>query len=51
MTETEILHLENRETGEFAHRETTKVKQTETFNGEVCVYMCIIIATIIIIAV
>ena len=36
-TETEVLHMECRETGEFAHRETTKYEQQETFNSEVCV--------------
>ena len=34
-TETEVLHMECRETGEFAHRETTKYEQHETFNDEV----------------
>lgn len=34
-TETEVLHMECRETGEFAHRETTKYEQQETFNNEV----------------
>lgn len=34
-TETEVLHMECRETGEFAHRETTKYEQLETFNNEV----------------
>lgn len=33
--QTEILHMECRETGEFAHRETTHYEQTETFNDEV----------------
>jgi len=35
MTQTEVLHMECRETGEFAHRETTKYEQLETFNSEV----------------
>jgi hypothetical protein len=34
-TETEVLHMECRETGEFAHRETTQYTQKETFNNEV----------------
>jgi len=34
-SETEVLHMESRETGEFAHRETTIYEQTETFNNEV----------------
>ncbi|CAM9977576.1 unnamed protein product, partial [Ectocarpus fasciculatus] len=34
-TETEVLHMECRETGEFAHRETTKYEQQETFNDEI----------------
>lgn len=34
-TETEVLHMECRETGEFAHRETTKYEQQETFNSEI----------------
>lgn len=34
-TETEVLHMECRETGEFAHRETTKYEQQELFNNEV----------------
>lgn len=33
--QTEILHMECRETGEFAHRETTRYEQTEVFNNEV----------------
>ena len=33
--ETETLHMECKETGEFAHRETTEFKQKETFNKEV----------------
>jgi hypothetical protein len=28
--------MEYRETGEFAHRETTVIKHKETFNKEVC---------------
>lgn len=35
ISETEVLHMECRETGEFAHRETTQYEQTETFNDEV----------------
>lgn len=31
----EIVHMECRDTGEFAHRETTHLEQTEEFNGEV----------------
>ena len=34
-TQTEVLHMECRETGEFAHRETTQYEQLETFNDEV----------------
>jgi len=34
-TQTEVLHMECRETGEFAHRETTRYEQMETFNEEV----------------
>lgn len=34
-TQTEVLHMECRETGEFAHRETTDYEHTETFNKEV----------------
>ena len=37
-TQTEILHMESRETGEFAHRETTDYEQLETFNAEVNFY-------------
>jgi len=33
-TQTEVLHMECRETGEFAHRETTTFEQVETFNNE-----------------
>lgn len=36
-TQTEVLHMESRETGEFAHRELTQFQQVETFNGEVSV--------------
>merc|ERR1719263_2423061 len=32
---TEILHMECKETGEFAHRESTEYEQTEGFNKEV----------------
>lgn len=31
----EVLHMESRETGEFAHRETTTYEQSEKFNNEV----------------
>lgn len=34
-TQTEVLHMEVRSTGEFAHRETTRFEQLETFNSEV----------------
>jgi hypothetical protein len=34
-TQTEVLHMECRETGEFAHRELTEFEQVETFNDEV----------------
>ena len=34
-SETEVLHMESRETGEFAHRETTVYTQQEMFNDEV----------------
>lgn len=34
-TQTEVLHMECKETGEFAHRETTDYEQVETFNNEV----------------
>ena len=36
-SQTEVLHMECRETGEFAHRETTQYEQLETFNNEVVV--------------
>merc|ERR1719263_2741650 len=32
---TEILHMECKDTGEFAHRESTEYEQTEVFNKEV----------------
>eukprot|EP01038_Epipyxis_sp_PR26KG_P006865 gene6865-9401_t len=35
ITESEILHMENRATGEFAHREITLYQQQETFNAEI----------------
>ncbi len=35
LTQTEVLHMECRDTGEFAHRETTQYEQIETFNDEV----------------
>lgn len=34
-SQTEILHMECKDTGEFAHRETTNYEQVETFNDEV----------------
>ena len=34
-SQTEVLHMESRDTGEFAHRETTVYTQQETFNDEV----------------
>lgn len=34
-SETEVLHMESRDTGEFAHRETTLYQQKETFNNEI----------------
>ncbi len=34
-SQTEVLHMESRETGEFAHRETKVYSQQETFNDEV----------------
>lgn len=34
-TQTEVLHMECRNTGEFAHKEVTTYEQLETFNGEV----------------
>jgi len=37
ISQTEVLHMECRETGEFAHRETTQYEQLETFNDEVVV--------------
>ena len=33
--QTEVVHLEAKDTGEFAHRETTNYEQTETFNDDV----------------
>lgn len=35
VTQTEVLHMECRDTGEFAHRESTQYEQLETFNNEV----------------
>eukprot|EP01042_Synura_sphagnicola_P002427 gene2427-2914_t len=35
VSQTEVLHMECRETGEFAHRETSSYEQTELFNNEV----------------
>ena len=35
ITETEVFHMECKETGEFAHRETTEFQQKELFNKEV----------------
>mmetsp|Transcript_21437 Transcript_21437/g.31058 ORF Transcript_21437/g.31058 Transcript_21437/m.31058 type:complete len:520 (+) Transcript_21437:166-1725(+) len=40
MQQTEVLHMECRETGEFAHRETTDYEQLETFNNEVVTEIC-----------
>ena len=40
-TQSEVLHMECKETGEFAHRETTKYEQLETFNEEVSVRECV----------
>lgn len=34
-TQTEVLHMECKETGEFAHRELTEFEHVETFNDEV----------------
>jgi len=34
-SQNEIVHLECKETGEFAHRESSKFEQLETFNNEV----------------
>jgi len=34
-SQTEVLHMECKDTGEFAHREKTDYEQTETFNQEV----------------
>lgn len=34
-TQSEVLHMECKETGQFAHRETTQYEQLETFNEEV----------------
>ena len=31
---TEVTHMECKDSGEFAHRETTEYEQTETFNDE-----------------
>ena len=31
---TEVVHMECKETGEFAHRETSEYEQLETFNGQ-----------------
>lgn len=36
-TQSEVLHMECKETGQFAHRETTQYEQLETFNAEVVV--------------
>ncbi|GMH91535.1 hypothetical protein TrVE_jg5516 [Triparma verrucosa] len=32
--QTEVTHMECKDTGEFAHKETTEYEQTETFNSE-----------------
>lgn len=37
ISQTEVLHMECRETGEFAHRETTQYEQLETFNDEIVI--------------
>eukprot|EP00604_Paraphysomonas_vestita_P004298 CAMPEP_0174825462 /NCGR_PEP_ID=MMETSP1107-20130205/42783_1 /TAXON_ID=36770 /ORGANISM="Paraphysomonas vestita, Strain GFlagA" /LENGTH=499 /DNA_ID=CAMNT_0016057099 /DNA_START=218 /DNA_END=1717 /DNA_ORIENTATION=- len=34
LSQTEVLHMECRETGEFAHRESTDYEHYETFNNE-----------------
>ena len=34
-TQNEVVHLECKETGEFAHRESAEYEQTETFNNEI----------------
>ncbi|KAJ1455168.1 hypothetical protein M885DRAFT_520413 [Pelagophyceae sp. CCMP2097] len=34
-TSTEVVHMECKETGEFAHRETSNYEQSETFNAQV----------------
>lgn len=34
-SQTEVLHMECKQSGEFAHRETTHYESGETFNGEV----------------
>jgi len=34
-SQTEVLHMECKDTGEFAHREKTDYEQTETFNKEI----------------
>ena len=33
-TQTEITHMECKDTGEYAHKETTEYEQSETFNEE-----------------
>lgn len=37
--QSEILHMEVRETGEYAHREITHFEHTEKFNNEVCLLL------------
>lgn len=34
-SQTEVLHMECKRTGEFAHSESTHYESGETFNGEV----------------
>lgn len=34
-SQTEVLHMECKQTGEFAHRESTHYESGEAFNGEV----------------
>jgi hypothetical protein len=42
-TQTEVLHMECRNTGEFAHRELTEFEQIETFNDEVSLAVLILL--------
>ncbi|CAM9921906.1 unnamed protein product, partial [Choristocarpus tenellus] len=41
-SQTEVLHMECKLTGEFAHREKTQYESGETFNGEVCMRVYLI---------